>query len=100
MNSLPIDVTKQHTMPLATAKEKTEQIAKNMKSKYGIDYVWNGDLINFCSTSGLASGVKGFLRVTATTIQVHIELTPYLRMIAGSAITSQVEQYLKDAGAR
>ena len=78
-----IDITRPHQLGTATAKERAEELAKDMQSKLGIDWNWQGDNIHFKADKGAAKGAKGQVSVTEENVRVAIDLPLMLRAMKG-----------------
>ncbi|NLG59055.1 MAG: polyhydroxyalkanoic acid synthase [Gammaproteobacteria bacterium] len=62
-----IDIRHPHSLPLPRAREAIEEAAQRLSQKFGIDYAWDGDRVDF-RRSGLDGRIHlapGELRVTA-----------------------------------
>lgn len=62
-----IDIRHPHSLPMPRAREAIEQAAQRLSEKFGIDYAWNGDSVDF-QRSGLDGRIElvpDELRVTA-----------------------------------
>jgi putative polyhydroxyalkanoate system protein len=79
-----IDLSQSHSLPIADAKAKAEDLAKGMADRLGITWAWSGDTINFEATSGAAKGVKGTVAVAATEVKVAVDLPFMLKMMKGT----------------
>lgn len=100
MAFLNIDVTRNHSMTVAEAKQKAEHVVSKIKTMdwcKDLGHRWEGDAIHFQINGGAGAGVKGWLRVAPTTLAVHIELT-YAQLAGKPFITSKIDQYLSEAG--
>lgn len=62
-----IDIRHPHSLPMPRAREAIEQAAQRLSEKFGIDYAWNGDTVDFRRTGldGRIELVPDELRVTA-----------------------------------
>ena len=62
-----IDIRHAHSLPMPQAREAIEQAAQRLSEKFGIDYAWNGDTVDFRRTGldGRIELVPDELRVTA-----------------------------------
>jgi putative polyhydroxyalkanoate system protein len=89
-----IDISKAHSLPLAEAKSKAEELAKGMQSRLGLDYKWEGDTIHFNAPSGTAKGTKGEVAVTDKTVRVIVDLPFLLRVMKGT-IEEKINDQLK-----
>jgi putative polyhydroxyalkanoate system protein len=78
-----IDITRGHTLPIDSAKQKAEELAKGMEEKIGIQWKWDGNTIRFDAPSGAAKGIKGEVIVTGSNVRVAIDLPLMLRVMKG-----------------
>lgn len=62
-----IDIRHPHSLPMPRAREAIEQAAQRLSEKFGIDYAWNGDTVDFrrSGLDGRIELVPDELRVTA-----------------------------------
>ncbi|MCR6661589.1 MAG: polyhydroxyalkanoic acid system family protein [Luteimonas sp.] len=49
-----IDIRHAHSLPKAKARKAVEEIARKLSERFGMDYGWDGDVLNFNG-----SGVDG-----------------------------------------
>lgn len=42
-----IDIRHPHSLPMPRAREAIEQAARRLSEKFGIDYAWDGDSVDF-----------------------------------------------------
>ncbi|MGB5736917.1 MAG: polyhydroxyalkanoic acid system family protein [Thiohalocapsa sp.] len=77
-----IHVTRNHALGLEAARVEVERIAQRIQDEFGADYVWDGDTLRFSR-----SGVSGHISVTATSLELIIQLGLLL-----SAMKGQIEQ--------
>lgn len=88
-----IDIQRNHNVGKDKAREIAQMVADRLKEKAGIDYRWNGDVLEFERT-----GAKGTLKVTDTQVVVAIDLGLMLRPMKGtieSKITEYFDRYMK-----
>lgn len=93
-----IEMVRQHALTLDQAKQRAEQIAKEMKTKFGIQYAWNGDTINVNAPAGMAKGANGSLSLSASDIRITLNLPPALALFKGTVenfLKSNIDNYLK-----
>jgi putative polyhydroxyalkanoate system protein len=64
-----ICVSRTHTLPHKKAKDAAEEIARDLKARFALDYAWNGDTIEF-----ERPGVTGTLRVKKDCIELDVSL--------------------------
>lgn len=69
-----IDVHRSHSLDQSHAREAAETLARDLSSKFDMDYQWEGDVMKF-----RRSGVKGQLDISVDDIHVHLELGMMLR---------------------
>lgn len=88
-----IDITRPHSLPLADAKQKAEDLAKGMAEKFGFEWKWDGDTIRFDAQSGAAKGTKGEVSVSEKDVRVAIDL-PFMLRVMKSTIETKVSEKL------
>jgi putative polyhydroxyalkanoate system protein len=64
-----ISIAKKHAMSHRKAKEVAEQIAKDLKQRFELDYAWDGDHVDF-----ERPGVSGRMRVGKNDISLDVHL--------------------------
>jgi len=69
-----IDIRRAHSLDKSHAREAAETLAKDLSSKFDVNYEWEGDLLRF-----KRSGVKGKLEISEQELHVHLELGLILR---------------------
>lgn len=90
-----IEINRAHTVGIEAAKQKAEQLARDMEQKLGITWSWEGDSIRFKADSGKAKGVKGHVAVAPANVKVEIDLPFLLRPMKGM-ISGKVEEKLNE----
>lgn len=85
-----IDLTHNHTIGKAAAKQKAEGVLQSLGSQYGIKGAWSGDVFN------INKPVEGKFTVTDTTVRVELTLGFMMRAIKGK-IESEVRGQLQKA---
>ena len=60
-----IDIRHAHSLPHAKARKAVQEVADKLAERFGIDYDWNGDTLNFNR-----SGVEG--RIALLPGQLHV----------------------------
>jgi putative polyhydroxyalkanoate system protein len=88
-----IDIRRAHKVGVDVAKTKAEELAKEMKTKFDLDWSWEGDRIRFKSVGGAAKGTNGYVTVAPTEVRVEIDLPLLLRVLKGT-ISSKVDEKL------
>jgi putative polyhydroxyalkanoate system protein len=89
-----ISIAKKHRLSHKKAKDAAEEIARDLKSRFALDYVWNGDRIDF-----ERPGVSGSMHVRKDQIQLDVSLSFLLTPIKPSIereIHAQLERLLGD----
>lgn len=81
-----INITKNHNLDVDTAKERLNQLAVELKSKYGIKSSWSGNVATLSGT-GLK---KGVVELGDTTVKVEITLGMLARAMKGK-IEEQIQ---------
>jgi putative polyhydroxyalkanoate system protein len=81
-----IDIRRKHSLDKAHARDAAETLARDLSSKFDVNYEWEGDLLRF-----KRSGVKGKLEIAEQELHVHLELGLMLR-----AFKSRIEQEIHD----
>jgi putative polyhydroxyalkanoate system protein len=90
-----IDIRRAHTVGLDVAKGKAEELAKELKAKFELDWGWEGDRIRFKSKGGVAKGTTGQVSVSASEVRVEIDLPMLLRVLKGT-IGSKVNEKIDE----
>jgi putative polyhydroxyalkanoate system protein len=78
-----IDISRAHSLPMDSARERAEVLASEFQEKLGINWRWDGDAIRFQADSGKAKGAKGAVLVTTSAVRVEIDLPFLLRAFKG-----------------
>jgi putative polyhydroxyalkanoate system protein len=90
-----IDIRRAHSVGMDTAKAKAEELAKDMKDKFDLDWSWEGDRIRFKSVGGVAKGTNGVVTVAPSEVRMEMDLPLLLRALKGK-ISSKVEEKLNE----
>jgi putative polyhydroxyalkanoate system protein len=64
-----ISVVRKHALSHKKAKAAAEKVAKELKQRFGLDYAWNGDIVEF-----ERPGVTGTMRVGKDRIALDASL--------------------------
>ena len=65
-----ISITKNHSVEVGVLRGRLEELAKDLKTKYGVRHRWEGDT---CLLDG--AGLKnGFVKITASTLSLELTL--------------------------
>ena len=89
-----ISIAKKHRLSHKKAKDAAEEIARDLKSRFALDYAWNGDRIDF-----ERPGVTGSMHVRKDQIQLDVSLSFLLTPIKPSIereIEAQLDRLLGD----
>ena len=73
-----IHIKQQHSLGRKETRHRVEEIAKNLKKEYKINYAWKDDKLQF-----KRSGAKGFLGLDEGVIEVKIKLGLVLAPLKG-----------------
>jgi putative polyhydroxyalkanoate system protein len=79
-----IDITRAHTLAKDVAKQRAEDLAKSLQSRFNLTWHWEGDAIRFEAPGGAAKGTKGEVAVTDKDVRVQIDLPFLLKMLKGT----------------
>ena len=83
-----IKVERPHSLGLAGARAKAEQLAERLASEYEVRYRWAGDRLEF-----KRSGVDGVIEVSADSVRVELSLGLLLSAMSGR-IKGEIERTL------
>ncbi|MFE8070685.1 polyhydroxyalkanoic acid system family protein [Marinobacteraceae bacterium S3BR75-40.1] len=83
-----IDVTRHHSLDHDHAIAAADSLAQSLAKDFDVHYQWQGDEMTF-----KRSGVKGQLKVTSSTIAIHLELGFLLRPFK-ARIEREIHQHL------
>ena len=89
-----ISIARKHRLSHKKAKDAAEQIARDLKSRFSLDYAWNGDRIDF-----ERPGVSGSMHVRKDQIELDVSLSFLLTPIKPSIekeIHAQLDRLLGD----
>ncbi len=93
-----IDIRRSHSLTMDVVRLRAEELAKDMETKLGIRWQWEGDRIKFDAPSGMAKGAAGAVIVDASTVRVEIDLPFLLRPMKGTVegkVNSKLDNILK-----
>ncbi len=88
-----IDISRSHALGLDVAKQRAEQLAKDLEGKLGIKWSWEGNNIRFKAESGAAKGASGSVIVSDKQVKVEVDL-PFLLKAMKGTIAGKVEEKL------
>ena len=64
-----IDIRHAHSLPPRKARKAVQEVAEKLAERFGIDYDWNGDTLNFTR-----SGVDGKIDLAPQSLRVTAHL--------------------------
>jgi len=64
-----ISIAKAHRLSHKKAKDAAERIARDLKSRFSLEYAWNGDRVDF-----ERPGISGSMHVTKEQIRLDVAL--------------------------
>jgi putative polyhydroxyalkanoate system protein len=85
-----IDIRHAHTMPPKKAREAVEEVAAKLATKFGMDYRWNGNLLEFSR-----SGIDGHIALEPKELHVSAKLGFLLSALKGP-IEQEIRRYLDE----
>ncbi len=85
-----IDIRHPHSLPLPKAREAIEQAAQRLSQKFGIDYAWNGDTVDF-----QRSGLDGRIQLAPDELHVTAKLGFLLSAMKGP-IETEIRRVLAE----
>ncbi len=90
-----ISISRKHRLAHKKAKAVAERIARDLDQRYGLDYAWDGDRLDF-----ERPGLSGRMRVAKDSIALDVRLglllTP-LKATFEREIGSKLDELLADA---
>jgi putative polyhydroxyalkanoate system protein len=90
-----ITIRRRHGLGEKKAKHAAEQIARDLKSRFDLEYAWDGDHIAF-----ERPGLSGTLQVGKTDLRLDVELSFLLSALKGPierAIEKELDALVKKA---
>ncbi len=85
-----IDIKRTHSLTVEDAKTKVEGVAEHLAEKFGIEYTWRGNTLNFAR-----SGVDGQIAVGKKQIHVMAKLG-FLLMALKGPVEREILRYLDE----
>ena len=85
-----IEIKRQHSRPLPSAKKSVQRVADHIAEKFDVTYGWEGNTLHF-----QRSGVDGHIKVTAKLIHVTANLGFLLMAIKGP-VEREIHRYLDE----
>ena len=90
-----IHIKQQHHLAHDAARERVEEIAKDLKQKLNADYAWKGDSLQF-----KRSGASGSIELSDEFIELRVKLGLMLAPMKGkieSAIREKLDLVLQES---
>ena len=85
-----IDIRHSHSLPTAKARKAIEEVAEKLAERFGVDYDWDGDTLNFAR-----SGVDGKIALEPKQLHVTAQLGFLLSALKGP-IESEIRRVLDE----
>ena len=85
-----IDIRHDHSLTHAKARKAVEEVAEKLAERFGIEYDWNGDILNFAR-----SGVDGKIALGPKQLRVTASLGFLLGALKGP-IESEIRRVLDE----
>lgn len=85
-----IDIRHDHSMPPARARKAVQEVADKLSERFGIDYKWAGDTLNFAR-----SGVDGKIDLAPNQLRVTANLGFLMSAFKGP-IESEIRRVLQE----
>ena len=83
-----IHITANHSLGLATAKERVETLAVELQERLGVEYHWSGDTLEF-----ERSGASGAILVEESAVTIDVKLGLMLAGFKGE-VEKQLQAFL------
>lgn len=85
-----IDIRHDHSMPPARARKAVQEVADKLSERFGINYEWAGDTLNFAR-----SGVDGKIDLSPNQLRVTANLGFLMSAFKGP-IESEIRRVLQE----
>lgn len=85
-----IDIVHPHSLPPAQARAAVQEIAEKLAARFGVDYRWNGDILQFDR-----SGVSGRIALMPHELHVSAQLGFLLGAMKGP-IEAEIRRVLAE----
>ncbi len=85
-----IDIRHAHSMDPASARRAVQDLAETLANRFGVEYGWNGDILNFAR-----SGIDGHIALYPTELHVSARLGFLLSAMKGS-IEGEIRRVLSE----
>ena len=85
-----IDIKHAHSKTPKQARKALEDVAKKLAERFDMEYVWDGDTLNF-----MRSGVDGKIKLSPNALHVTAQLGFMLSFLKDS-IESEIQRVLRE----
>ena len=85
-----IDIRHSHSLPAKKARKAVEEVAEKLAERFGMDYAWDGDTLNFNR-----SGVDGHIALEPDQLHVTAKLGFFLAALKGP-IEHEIKRVLEE----
>lgn len=85
-----IDIRHAHSLPMGKARKAVEQVARKLAERFGVEYEWDGDTLNFAR-----SGVDGKIALKPEQLRVTASLGFLLSALKGP-IEAEIRRVLDE----
>ncbi|QSX77790.1 polyhydroxyalkanoic acid system family protein [Agrilutibacter solisilvae] len=85
-----IDILHEHSLPHAKARKAVQEVADKLSERFGIQYDWAGDTLNFSR-----AGVDGKIALAGTNLRVTADLGFLMSAFKGP-IESEIRRVLDE----
>ncbi len=85
-----IDIRHAHSLSAANARTAIEDIARKLQERFGVDYGWDGDTLNFSR-----SGIDGHIALADKALHVSAKLG-FLAAMFKEPIEAEIQRVLKE----
>jgi len=85
-----IDIRHPHSLPMAKARKAVQEVAEKLAERFGVDYDWDGDTLNFAR-----SGVDGKIALAPKQLHVTAQLGFLLSALKGP-IENEIKRVLDE----
>jgi len=91
-----IEIRRTHSLPIEQLKQKVTDMSGSLDANYAVKGHWEGDDM-ILDGSGMSRGVKGRIKLDATSVSIDIDLPLLLRAMKGqveSSVTRKLDKIL------
>ena len=85
-----IDIRHVHSLPPAKARKAVDEVAAKLAERFGIEYDWAGEVLNFSRP-----GVDGQIELGTTELHVRAKLG-FLAAMFKDPIEAEIQRVLKE----